>query len=423
MSHPKVFVSYSWDNEQHIAWVKDFAARLRGDGVDVTLDQWHLVEGDQLAYFMEAAIRDNQHVLVICTPRYKVKADTRQGGVGYEGDIITAQRLSDIHTRKFIPILRAGTWEESLPTGLGRPLGIDFRGDPPDEGAYQRLLGRLHGQREDAPPLGPIPRQRNHTLDDVPSSRTGSRDGPPGGTAFRHSDEVSSPRGFASRLAGWFSRSLTTNPTTPRQQQLAKNVVDEVVIRINLTRNAMARDITEMQRLSRDLEAAEAGLRDSVRRIELALVQHRHDLASGFVPLRLEQEHKLLLLKQARARATALKELHQRQLVFLQQSLPVARAELSTLLDTDGVLERLPSPDPSEYEHQTERYGAFLDKWRGLLADERTAGDADLVQHEALREFRASPDGLRLAQLHVRDESLAQATFKDHQDRLLEERA
>jgi hypothetical protein len=37
---PTAFISYSWDDEEHKAWVKQLAARLRGDGVDVALDQW-----------------------------------------------------------------------------------------------------------------------------------------------------------------------------------------------------------------------------------------------------------------------------------------------------------------------------------------------------------------------------------------------
>lgn len=40
---------------------------------------------------MEKSIRDNDHVLVVCTPSYKRKSDERHGGVGYEGDIMTGE--------------------------------------------------------------------------------------------------------------------------------------------------------------------------------------------------------------------------------------------------------------------------------------------------------------------------------------------
>lgn len=35
---PKVFVSYSHDNEEHKEWVLQLATRLRSNGVDIILD-------------------------------------------------------------------------------------------------------------------------------------------------------------------------------------------------------------------------------------------------------------------------------------------------------------------------------------------------------------------------------------------------
>ena len=88
---PTAFISYSWDSEAHIHWVRALAERLRGDGVVAVLDQWETQPGDALPAFMEAAIRNNDFVIVVCTPRYKQRSDARQGGVGYEGDIMTGQ--------------------------------------------------------------------------------------------------------------------------------------------------------------------------------------------------------------------------------------------------------------------------------------------------------------------------------------------
>ena len=96
MRTPKAFISYSWDDDNHKLWVADLATRLREDGVETILDQWHAVPGDQLPQFMETEIRDNDYVLIICTPRYCIKSDERDGGVGYEGDIMTAE----VHTLK-----------------------------------------------------------------------------------------------------------------------------------------------------------------------------------------------------------------------------------------------------------------------------------------------------------------------------------
>src|SRR4051795_3830890 len=91
---PKVFISYSWDDDAHKTWVRDLAARLRQDGIETLLDQWHLVPGDQLPVFMETAVRESDFTLIICTSRYKDHSNSRMGGVGYEGGIITGEILT-----------------------------------------------------------------------------------------------------------------------------------------------------------------------------------------------------------------------------------------------------------------------------------------------------------------------------------------
>jgi hypothetical protein len=62
---PKAFISYAWEGKELQAWVRELAVRLRGDGVDVTLDQWALQPGDQLPTFMENSVRDNDYILII----------------------------------------------------------------------------------------------------------------------------------------------------------------------------------------------------------------------------------------------------------------------------------------------------------------------------------------------------------------------
>ncbi len=154
---PKVFVSYSWDDEDHLKWVHDFAARLRADGIDAVLDQWQVVPGDQLPEFMERAVRENDFVLIICTPRYKERSDDRIGGVGYEGDIMTAEVLKERRHRKFIPVLRVGNWNNALPSWLSGKMSIDLRGTTHSEKEYEKLVNALHGRIPQAPPLGRPP--------------------------------------------------------------------------------------------------------------------------------------------------------------------------------------------------------------------------------------------------------------------------
>ncbi|MCY3956236.1 MAG: toll/interleukin-1 receptor domain-containing protein [Nitrospira sp.] len=153
MSDPKAFMSYSWDDDQHKEWVARLATNLRDDGVEIILDQWHAVPGDQLSEFMERQIRENDYVLIICTPNYRLKSDGRKGGVGYEGDIMTAEVHNQRNHRKFIPILARGTWEEAAASWLKGKYYIDLSSPDRYEKNYQDLIATLLGERRIAPPL------------------------------------------------------------------------------------------------------------------------------------------------------------------------------------------------------------------------------------------------------------------------------
>jgi TIR domain len=138
-----VFISYSWDNPAHQEWVEEFAFRLEASGIEVRIDQWHLKLGDSIARFMEAAIESSDFVLLICTPRYRLRADKREGGVGYEHDLMTAHRLASGEYAKFIPVLRAGTWYTATPKWLAGHLGVDLRGTNYGEDNFQNLVDHL----------------------------------------------------------------------------------------------------------------------------------------------------------------------------------------------------------------------------------------------------------------------------------------
>lgn len=151
---PNVFLSYSWDTDTHKQWVKDFATRLRGDGVNVILDRWDVAPGGQIPEFMERSVRENDFVLIVCTPKYKDRSDNRAGGVGYEGDIMTGEVFVQGNDQKFIPLLRGDEWVSSAPSWLLGKYYIDFRGEPYSKDSYQELLDYLFDRRETAPPLG-----------------------------------------------------------------------------------------------------------------------------------------------------------------------------------------------------------------------------------------------------------------------------
>ena len=148
------FISYSWDDEEHREWVRELATRLRADGADVSIDRWAAVPGDQLPAFMERAIRDNEFVIIVCTPRYKRRSDAREGGVGYEGDIMTAEAMTSQNQRKFIPVLRSGEWKQAAPSWLLGKYYINLSGNPYSERDYADLVRTLLRIRETAPPIG-----------------------------------------------------------------------------------------------------------------------------------------------------------------------------------------------------------------------------------------------------------------------------
>jgi hypothetical protein len=161
---PRVLFSYSWDSEEHKEWVRLFAERLRLNGVDVRLDQWHVKPGQSLTQFMESEITTCERTLVICTPEYRRKAIDRQGGVGYEHQIISGHIVSGGLQETFIPILREGSGQAGDDCALPPPfLGIqyiDLRDGVNVEAAYEQLLRTIFGTADDQiPPIGAAPSQ------------------------------------------------------------------------------------------------------------------------------------------------------------------------------------------------------------------------------------------------------------------------
>ena len=104
---PKVFVSYSWSSDDHVAWVIRLAERLTADGVRVTIDRWDLREGQDKFAFMEQMVTDPEvdRVLVICDAEYAAKADSKTGGVGTESQIISPKVYGEVSQEKFLPLV------------------------------------------------------------------------------------------------------------------------------------------------------------------------------------------------------------------------------------------------------------------------------------------------------------------------------
>jgi hypothetical protein len=143
---PIVFVHYSWDSEEHKKWTLFLADRLISDGVEVIFDRYDLKLGANNNYFMEK-IESADKVLLVTTPEYKIKADNRTSGVGYEYQIISTEFFQNISSNsKFIPILRTGTKNISIPLFLQSFLFLDMTEETEFEARYIELLKNIYDE-------------------------------------------------------------------------------------------------------------------------------------------------------------------------------------------------------------------------------------------------------------------------------------
>jgi hypothetical protein len=159
MANPKCFISYSWDSVDHKKWVLNLATKLQENGVETSLDQWDAYPGLDLTKYMETCVRDSDYVLMVCTPTYAKKANEGKGGVGYEKTIITGEIYQAVSSpRKFVPILRLGKPEESVPSFLKTKLYIDFTHDDDFKSKLEELIRHIHNEPlTKKPPLGSKP--------------------------------------------------------------------------------------------------------------------------------------------------------------------------------------------------------------------------------------------------------------------------
>lgn len=86
----KIFISYSWENEQYSLEVIAFANYLRTKGYNVELDKFLMQQESAISFseMMHKGITDYTKVIIILSEGYKKKADSFQDGVGAEYRLI-----------------------------------------------------------------------------------------------------------------------------------------------------------------------------------------------------------------------------------------------------------------------------------------------------------------------------------------------
>lgn len=93
MSAPKVFISYSWETQEHQDRVLGLADWLESSGIEVIFDQYEPNPEKPWPQWMEEGIRLADFVLCICTTSYKTKVDQSLPastglGLQWEGSLI-----------------------------------------------------------------------------------------------------------------------------------------------------------------------------------------------------------------------------------------------------------------------------------------------------------------------------------------------
>lgn len=156
---PTVFISYSWDNEEHKSWVLKLVNKLFEHGVNVLLDVYELNPGRNMIHFMEESLRKADKVLIIFTPNYKLKSEKREGGVGYEYSILNIDFYRTITTNsKYIPVLKEGTIENSVPNFMQQFIAINMTSEDRFESKFSELLLSVYNKPQiEKPVLGKQP--------------------------------------------------------------------------------------------------------------------------------------------------------------------------------------------------------------------------------------------------------------------------
>ena len=135
-SGPKVFISYTHDSDDHVAWVRALAQRLERHGADVWFDG-RLVPGSRWADDMQDVSKKAEVALVVCSSNL-----ARSKWVDHELSVFWPRAQSnDI---RLIPILRAGNWDD-LPGELSEWQGVDMRDDARFLDAFARLRRGIFG--------------------------------------------------------------------------------------------------------------------------------------------------------------------------------------------------------------------------------------------------------------------------------------
>jgi hypothetical protein len=147
MTKLKIFISYSWDSQEHRQWVHHLADDLeRFAEFHVTWDGYDLDALVDKNHFMESGISQSDFVLIVTTRNYKKKADERSGGVGIETFLATAMHWGELLRTKKSNVIVLRREVDSIPQYLAGHFHIDFSDDDDFEKSLNQLIDLLSGR-------------------------------------------------------------------------------------------------------------------------------------------------------------------------------------------------------------------------------------------------------------------------------------
>jgi WD40 repeat protein len=146
------FISYAWGDPAHESWVeRSLATDLNKVGAKVYLDRWDNARvGRSVGRFVESLSRADR-VIVVGTPDYQRKNDDSHV-LAAEYDLVLSRMTgSEEQKESVLPLLVAGTPDQSLPPLLRGRVRSDFR----DEARYFETMFLLMLSLHDLDPHHP----------------------------------------------------------------------------------------------------------------------------------------------------------------------------------------------------------------------------------------------------------------------------
>ncbi len=166
MDKYKIFISYSWDDDEHKEWVFKLASDLDSyKELDINFDGFELTPFKDMNEFMENGIFNSNLVILICTNEYKLKADNRKGGVGKETYMGSARHWDEMLKEKesnFLCVLRE---RDTAPSFLLGRFHARFYDDEKYEDNLTYLVGML---KEKLSPIKKRPEKTKSIYDKHP---------------------------------------------------------------------------------------------------------------------------------------------------------------------------------------------------------------------------------------------------------------